>query len=242
LDFKTLANSDLLIIHQTFNGFWYNEIFFKCFEIEVRYKEVDYFTILFDQEVFPNKKRPTGTDARTKAYFMLHYPKQLLATTRTFSKYHWSNQEVKVNYKMAFRIKTLKIVTKRNKRSKLCFDDDISYDTFALNFYMKGIGCIPPYLNNTINLPICKEKEQMRKTNMHLLDKKSAPSRLISPCEYIGDLRFDYSERHYGGNGEILSVQVQMPSTFKHVTQTQAIGVESLIGTIGGYMGLFCGK
>jgi hypothetical protein len=33
-----------------------------------------------------------------------------------------------------------------------------------------------------------------------------------------------------------------MPSTFKHVIQIQAIGVESLIGTIGGYMGLFCGN
>ena len=82
----------------------------------------------------------------------------------------------------------------------------------------------------------------MRKTNMQLLEKKSAPLGLISPCEYIGDLRFDNSEKHYGGNGEMFLVSVQMPSTFKHVIQTQAIGVESLIGTIGGYMGLFCGN
>ena len=75
-----------------------------------------------------------------------------------------------------------------------------------------------------------------------LLDKRSAKMGLINPCEYIGDLRFDYSEQYYGGNGDIFSVSVRMPSIFKHVVQTQAIGVESLIGTIGGYMGLFCGN
>ena len=129
--YKTFENSEFLIINQTFNGFGYKQVFYKCFGIEVRSKEVDYFTIMFDQQVFPNKTRPTGKKSKKKEYFVFsfHYPKQLLATTSPpFYKYIWPNHEVKINYKMSFAIKSMEIVTRRNKRNKLCFDEETSYD------------------------------------------------------------------------------------------------------------------
>ena len=239
--YNKFAHSDLLITNQTFNGFWYSGIFLKCYGIEVMSKEIDYFIILFNQEIFPNKTRPPGTNARTKRYFVVsyHYPQQMLALTSAFQNYIWP--KVKLDYKMTFVMRSFEIITRRNKRRNPCLDHGISYDTFTLQNYMNEIGCIPPYLNNTIELPICKDKEKMRKTSIQLLNKKSTSSQVINPCEYIGNLQFSYSEQHYGGNGDIFSVSVNMPVTFKHVIQTQAIGAESLIGTIGGYLGLFCG-
>ena len=108
IKYETLHNSNSLIIRPSFNGFWYSEVFIKCFEIAVRSKEVDYFTILFNQEVFPNKTRPSN--ARKKQYgrkkskesflFAFHYPHQILDSSHIFKKYIWPEHKRNFNYKM----------------------------------------------------------------------------------------------------------------------------------------------
>ena len=96
------------------------------------------------------------------------------------------------------------------------------------------------YQRNKINLPVCTEKEKMKTANAPL--EKATTEGFPQPCNSITNINFFYSEMDYGGNGSTFSVRIIMPTRFKHIIQTKAIEIETLIGTMGGYLGLFCGK
>ena len=61
------------------------------------------------------------------------------------------------------------------------------------------------------------------------------------PCTHAENIRYTAKDVFLSGIGDKFYMTVDIPQSFKVIKQIKAIGVET-IGTIGGYLGLFCGK
>ena len=62
-------------------------------------------------------------------------------------------------------------------------------------------------------------------------------------CDTLGNLQYSYDETDldYGGPNMFES-SVNMPNTYKEITQVRALDLHSLVGNCGGYIGLFLGE
>ena len=149
------------LAYETYSGFWYGT-FIKCFGIEVSSKEVDYITLFYKQNIFPNNTRPSGRKPKKKELFIVffHYPEQLLKSilSRTST---WPEHSRRFDYKMEFNIKTMDILRQRNKASKPCIEDEMPYDTNITKQIVEKAGCVTPCLLYTSPSPRDKRQSRM---------------------------------------------------------------------------------
>lgn len=128
------------------------------------------------------------------------------------------------------------------------------------NTLIEMIGCVPPYWNVSGTVRPCRSQEQMRRfaieafkaynENLEEIDK------LVKPCIELKKFQYDYTETQYDpkhstefspglkleNNENITKFFVDfVNSDFKEVQQVKAFGIESLVGNVGGYIGLFLG-
>ena len=129
----------------------------------------------------------------------------------------------------------------RNKAHKPCYDGSVSYDDRLLKRQLELVGCRTPYQKFHEEYPICdvKLKESVFRMNEKFED-------VLIPCEEISLLTYDYIS--YGfGNGTwnatfgYFPLFIMYPDRVKEIKNSVAIDEHTLIGNIGGYIGLFLG-
>ena len=64
---------------------------------------------------------------------------------------------------------------------------------------------------------------------------------LPPPCQEITDVKYKLQTSEYF-NSTTLGIAIFYPSLMKQISQTQYVDAHTLIGNIGGYIGLFLGK
>ena len=62
------------------------------------------------------------------------------------------------------------------------------------------------------------------------------------PCQEMSQLAFDFTREFELPEYEEFPILIVFPEKIRAITQSQAIDIHSLIGNIGGYIGLFLGK
>ena len=106
---------------------------------------------------------------------------------------------------------------------------------------MKKVGCRAPYQTFFKQLSVCDTQEKMKQT---IFDIHTIP-KLPVPCQEMSQVDFTFSD---GSDGfkldgyEDFPLLIKFPEKIRVITQSQAIDIHSLIGNIGGYIGLFLGK
>ena len=107
--------------------------------------------------------------------------------------------------------------------------------------HLEEKGCRPPYLNSDGNISLCQLVEKLKEVKFNY----EAPQamNIDSPCKMIGNINFSpktgFRNRNATKEWRLL---IEYPIGFKVVTQSKEVDIHSLIGNIGGYLGLFLGK
>ena len=226
---------------------WNNwEYFVKCFTLEITNVSVYEFGWELDRGIFPN-----GTRSQSGGFATLfHYPNQILASINSMTRI-WPTKTSEENYWMEFDIKGMNVFHRRYKAGfNNCVREWQNYDALLLERRIESVGCRTPYQSTKHNFPICDSQEKMRKAMFPLKAGNLAPCRTIEKIDY------QESETHPNQNTAQNNVREAQGKSWRHwfgfwirfnndgftlTVSKKAMDFESLVGYIGGYVGLFAG-
>ena len=206
-------------------------------------------TIKLKSSIFSGGIRP----ATDEFVVMFGYPNQ---TYRSISSafYTWplrTNASTK-NYKMKFFLKSLEVLRRRQKIGKQCYDRE-NYDGKIMDTIKKNVGCSPAMWLSNRSEPICKTRESFQKINAESQDQVYRPTKnkkYIDPCLDVEKIQIDYIEEDIPSVGDnsgdddegwFILEFVVLTNKFKEIKQVRKYSVQSLVGNLGGYIGLCLG-
>ena len=160
--------------------------FGNCWSVDIPFmkgKTVLTFGIIFQTDVFLNGIHPRLNDFG----IILHYPNQLWRAD--FGAYEWIQHNVRntKQYTLRFRMESILVLNRRNKRSKPCNPEWKADDQLLIESILKDVMCKPPYLKigNHLNLPPCASKEHLEHFYGILLNAKLKNYQRPPPCQEI---------------------------------------------------------
>ena len=201
--------------------------------------------IILKNSIFPNGIRPT----MRLFYVAFHYPNQIF---RSFSNayYQWSDRnDSKKYYQMRFIINSMEVLRRRQKYNQPCYDEKLNYDNMIVEDAVRKIGCNPPYYNfSTISKP-CDSKDELMWIHVITGIEWATMKHELPPCaeiqkmaiEYYEDDLYGYDINDTDNEGWFKIMITNKARHFKEIKQTRAYSLQSLVGNVGGYIGLFLG-
>lgn len=217
----------------------------KCFGLEFkefRNTEVYFVRLFVKREIFPNMVR----DSDGGFAVLFHYPNQFSASFKTVKR-QWIRQDDKTNHFMSFNLKGMEVNIERYKKKRNnCIENWKNYDNITLENHFKGVGCRTPDQITNNAWPVCNNKEKMKLARLRLHDEK------IRPCREIESIDYDFGESerslnvvpHIDGRpwkNWICFVYRILNPRFKVIVQRKDVDFQTLVGYIGGYIGIFTG-
>jgi len=213
----------------------------KCFGLEITDKNVFNLGIIIKRDIFPGRIRQHDRGFAV----LLHYPNQILVSISTVLR-QWTRRNRSTNYWMDFNVKGMEVSVNRFKpRSGNCIPQWNNFDEMSLEDHIKSVGCRTPYQPKTYRLPVCNSTEKMKKAQTFLDTKR------IHPCREITHIDYQMVEADQGNTriyaqgkkwrywfGVVLRF---LNYRFKKIITKKEVDFQSLVGYIGGYMGMFMG-
>ena len=226
---------------EVFSGFHRSQ-FLKCFDMKYNVeKEREIAAVVFRY----NKTQLVANwqdldDSSLIIYIVVHYPGQFFLGN-DFTYYYFHRQaQILVN------IKEFEILKRRNSQNRLCFEAKHSYDDAVIDELLLSNGCYAPYLKARKSYPKCDTKGKIKNSTVDTQTSRNLD--MPKACQRISRIRPDMKEfrdqhrQKYGIENETWNVGVGFPEEVKIITQSKDVDVHSLIGNIGGYLGLFLGN
>lgn len=171
-------------VKNSFNGFWLGD-FYRCFTIIMPDYGVAEISILVNNSIFSDGLRPMVWNFSV----MFYYPNQILRPS-LFENHYWPTSKAMNDstYEMMFYVENVEIFNRR----KDCNPNYINYDEQIVEYFVKKIGCSPPYYETKIDVPTCTTQEDLKKfsKNIHL----GMHHGFDPPCKSLEFMTFKYSE------------------------------------------------
>ena len=199
------------------------------------------FGIVFDGDIFPDGVRPSYYGFGVK----MHYPGQFL-NSKT-QKFVWKDRNLNSSgyLTMRFKIQKLEVIKHRENAKNSCNRNWQKYDEEIMLEKIKDVGCQPFHWTKITNAPLCQNQKQMKRfTQFNITEHKVA-------CQSIQKILYNYEEFEIledwtdGWINEIskmFEVLIEFQDDiYMEVRQMRDYGIQSVVGEIGGYMGLFLG-
>ena len=169
-------------------------------------------------------------------YLSFNYPGQRLKLPM-FSQKIWKtfNDSLGTTWIKSF---SMEILRHRDKNESPCFHDWTKFDDTVLKKHRDIIGCSPPYAKSS--KPLCTTQKEINASSYLLSDigNKDYPM----PCEEMSSFVFMAQEVQFPELLKQPQFDFTYPHTIKVIQQIKSVDIHSLIGNIGGYIGLFLGK
>ena len=218
------------------NGFAVKGEFWKCYGMKPQKNFVNSTKGI--NMVFNSSLRKALENA--SIYTILSYPKQMFRIN-TEGENIWGNLNDTTNIAQ-ISIKQVELITRRDKLPNACMADWKEYDDNVLHQKIKKLGCRAPYETNDKTFPICDTKNNLKKS---IFVWYEIGGEYPPPCHGISSI---VSYAHEiptfleGFDTSVLGLQINYPGQIKVITQSKKVDEQSLLGYIGGYVGLFLGK
>ena len=165
----------------------------------------------------------------------------------------WIQNTMKPNSSTNFYLLDMEYYRHRNKSSEPCRDWK-DYDRLIMENIYSTVGCRPFYAHEMKNIANCTTKEEIKR----IYDMADDRANLDSPCIELRKYRADVitmgsnitkENELYPGIEQKLRdldgwfrVKIHFPeNTHKDIWQMKAYTMQSLIGNVGGYVGIFIG-
>ena len=259
---QSMETSTIFRHKNAFNGF-YEGRFMKCFSVMI--EDADYDrkisqTILFynhTQLVDDLTGELDGHEVRHATptpigYTAVHYLGQFLLQGSEFGQGIFDLMKNKAEltegserrsnfYGFRVFIKSIEMLKRRNSQARKCTEEKITYDDLSLRQHISNLGCRPPYHDQNKQYPLCPNEEMVQKVTYEFKDlsEKYYPK----SCKRISKMDFNLYKNPVTKFGlSTMMFGLQYPEEIKIITQSKEVDVHSLIGNIGGYIGLFLGN
>ena len=227
-------------IRPIFNGrkFGFN----KCFSINT--KGVSMADVLMVKYIFENKVLIEYVEAHFDMFFKLHSPNQFLLLESDFTFITYDKNQVNGLY-VEMDIQKLEVLKRRNRRNAPCMMEWNRWDQLTVLKQIKKVGCLAPYHGSLGEFPLCSRKEDLATYFIESIDPKSKLD--YPPCQttprinpVIRQLPITENDE-FTPNISTFSVEIFYPEQIMLITQAQSVDGQTVIGNIGGYIGLFLG-
>ena len=182
----------------------------------------------------------------TLLYFA-HYPNQLMRSSPlTIERLkHVGVISGKIMEKQ-FWLDNLEVIRRRNTFQAPCYEHSKDWDQYVISQMLDRTGCTPPQLFDK-KLPNCTNNASMQKHNI-VVDGFANPEfveQFTEPCDEIQSISYNIEEFEKKPNTALNSSTdiffLFKYGKYKDILHIQSFNVESLIGNMGGYIGLFLG-
>ena len=185
-------------------------------------------------------------------FYIMHYPKQLIRSSPMDIELPGypgiiSGTLIKKN----FWIENLEVTRRRNTFKTPCNRELIGDDDMILEKKLEVAGCRPPHWSFEANYPICNSKESMNKTNVQPSDFANPDflEPFVQPCDQLQNVMFSMTviqsvptEQNQGRDDLTTHINLMFKSSnYKEILHIRDFDIESLVGNMGGYVGLFLG-
>ena len=243
----------------------------KCFSQDLPYGNttgISKHDIWINMDVFPNKTFPPGRDEveiwtsyPLNAFgIIFHSPNQLTRSIRLQSSL-WDlktkNASAYKYHVLKFTVKSIQVLRRRNKGSTPCVEGRTNDDEDFYQSVMNQVGCRPPFMKSSLNLPNCSSKEQLQSYNSKIGYRMEQgaldDSHTTQPCISLESLDYtlDYNgysveeiKEHYSCDKDLADLLTNASSAFKLefnfrlkrlqlMTKDQKYCLETLIGNAG---------
>ena len=223
--------------HSTFSGFKYGS-FLKCFSVDlvglswgdVKFIVHSYKISLYEKHFHPSAG---GVIAR------IHQPNQFLLTDDAQHLSSWMNASDGVS--LAILMTSFEVLKRRNKPVEPCIKGWNTFDEMFTNEHIEEHGCSPPYFEPNQNLSVCSDEKIIEASRFDVSRIRSKPN-FYPPCQGMSKIDYDYFDDSIPTSKGYLKIMIGYPEQVKIISQSQAVDVHTIVGNIGGYIGLFLGK
>lgn len=213
----------------------------KCFGLELIDKNVRFLAMLMRREIFSNLVRPRNRGFNV----FFHYPNQILQSYSTIMDQWQRTDNASTSYWMEFNVRRMEAFQHRYKPDrKNCVQEWKIYDQVLLKEHSEYVGCKTPYHPKSLDYPICETKKDMLRANISLVER-------LPPCREIASIEPEY----FDSIASQSSIKMQgkswdnyfgikfllLSSRFKKTIAKEEVDFQSLIGYVGGYVGLIMG-
>ena len=220
----------------TFNGFFHGD-FINCFGLGVNEeykKDIAHSTVFFVRDddldsVLANPGIPGFT--------IIHYPNQFRLVSINYKNLDMDANRT-VNSDVYYTVDSIEILKRRNKFREPCKSQE-NFDKIMIEKQIAKVGCRPPYLTGFDDYPICNTQDEMKMSKIDFSIIKN--KKYVRPCLGMSKVDFQYSPAKSWLAKTWFGVGIVYPEQMKIISQSQAVDFHSLIGNIGGYIGLFLG-
>ena len=236
LSCSDMQNCPFVKLRNNYNGFmeWH---FMKAYGLQINRKYAKDVTQI---EFSFNADLENVIKQVERIFVTFNYPNQFLRSLEG-STLIW-HQPGNESNRDIFDIISFEILKRRNKKNEQCLSEWRLYDDLILESHMKKMKCKAPYQKPFNNLKPCGTAFDMKRSiyNGHY-DRGNAFER---PCQEMPTITYKHLF-HYNPIPENETKKfrffLQYPRRGKVITQSRAIDGQSLIGSIGGYIGLLLG-
>ena len=216
-----------------------------------------YASFQFPKSIFSNGIAP----AKYELMIAFQYPNRVYRSQGSLFEIQWplNEEEKHNNYVIDFKMRDMEVLKRRQKRGSACLEVH-DYDEKKKEDMMLEVGCRPYFWNHSTIDRICrtqKEIQGLMSRNVEIFYRINQKESDIPPCTDIQKLQIDHEiktttmtfvEEHTQqknvdvGNETWFEIRLEIQTdTFKEITQKRAYTPQSLVGNLGGYLGLFIG-
>ena len=116
------------------------------------------------------------------------------------------------------------------------------YDDITLEDHLTSFGCRTPDQITASHWPICSTKEGMKQARIHLNNNKRRPCRKVESVDIeSGESKsIDGSDTTNSDHWFCITIRI-LNHRFKDTIQQKEVDIQTLIGYIGGYIGILTG-
>ena len=233
-------NSSLIVNHENvFNGFNYKNNFVKCISLDVdltNHRHIKAINFHYNlTKLLANWK------TRRKFGFKFHRKGQFLIGNEPIFKEYFG---IKSNWLVPwesyeFPIDELEFIEGRNSKSNRCGNDLLNYDDEVVKKYISHKGCRAPYIKRYNSLPLCNTSKEISSAKLTYGNAKA--TECDWPCKRISKLVNYDREDTIEDMDNLFRIRIIFPDEVKTIVQSKEVDIHTLIGNIGGYLGLFMG-
>ena len=237
-----ISSCPFVTIKNNWNGFITKDMFFKCYGLtmDTEYaSDIHQIRLYFDRSIRMLLEKIGGVNA------MFNYQDQLILNDGGDSIWDNVHESIETPW---FKIKLVELLKRRNKQNRPCIPNEIPFDYSQVKRHIEAVGCRAPFHIGYKNTSFCQTGAKRRAANYDLFQKSKnyAPpcqvlSTIIYGLEDVPVKKYDY--RPMFNVSELpTSLFISYSNKIKVIEQTRLVDGQSLLGYIGGYIGLFLGK
>ena len=234
---KSLESCPYVRFKNSFNGF-ISRLISRCFGFSIILKnagDVEAIYLSFKPALIPMLEK-IRHNKYGSAILLLNYPGQIVQNIGLFETI-WKTPNDSVGI-FSIKATSMEILRRRYKNSDPCFIDWMRLDDAILERHHDVVGCSPPYHRS--GKSVCRTNAEIKNSVYEM--RELGTKYYTAPCEEMSHIAFKANKLQGSDWTESLLFYFEYPLKTKVIHQTRSVDLHSLVGNIGGYIGLFLGN